>query len=71
MDLVIDANILFAALIKDGKTTEQMFKHRLFAPKYLLLEFGKYETEILEKNQLGIQCNQKHIQKTDNPNTSK
>lgn len=51
MDLVIDANILFAALIKEGKTTEIMFSDelRLYAPEYVFTEFKKYENEILGK----------------------
>lgn len=51
MDLVVDANVLFSALIKEGFTTELMFSDqiRLFAPEFLLEEFFKHENEILEK----------------------
>ena len=51
MDLIIDANILFAALIKDSITVNLIFKKdiHLFAPEYLLNEFSKYKEEILSK----------------------
>jgi predicted nucleic acid-binding protein len=51
MDLIIDANILFAALIKDGVTAKLMFVDRLhlYAPEFLLEEFDKYRDEILKK----------------------
>jgi predicted nucleic acid-binding protein len=49
--LVVDANILFSALIRDGHTRKLFFKDglELYAPEYLFDEFGKYEDEILEK----------------------
>ncbi len=51
MDLVIDANILFAALIKEGVSIELIFNENfhLFAPEFLLEEFAKYKSEILKK----------------------
>jgi predicted nucleic acid-binding protein len=51
MDLIIDANILFATLIKDGVTAKLMFVDRLhlYAPEFLLEEFDKYRDEILKK----------------------
>ncbi|MEK6928389.1 MAG: PIN domain-containing protein [Nanoarchaeota archaeon] len=51
MNLVIDANILFASLIKDGKTIEILLNpfFNFYAPEFLLEEFGKYEKEILRK----------------------
>ena len=51
MDLVIDANILFAALIKDSFTAELLLDEGigLFAPEYLLEEFYEHREEILEK----------------------
>ncbi len=51
MDLVVDANILFAGLIKDNLTAELLFCERLhlFAPEYLFSEFEKYEDLILKK----------------------
>lgn len=43
MDLVIDSNILFAALLKEGGTSEILFKHTLYAPKFIFEEFRKYK----------------------------
>lgn len=43
MDLVIDSNVLFAALIKKGVTSELLFKHTLFAPEFIFEEFKKYK----------------------------
>ncbi|MFO8052177.1 MAG: PIN domain-containing protein [Thermoplasmatota archaeon] len=52
MDLVVDANVLFAALIKDNKTAELLFKDifHLYAPEFLLEEFEKHEDEIIDKS---------------------
>ncbi len=52
MDLVVDANVLFAALIKDNKTAELLFKDmfHLFAPEYLLEEFIEHKEEIIDKS---------------------
>src|SRR3990167_5176246 len=51
MELVLDANILFAALIKDDFTSELLFNDRLhlFAPDFLISEFYSYERLILVK----------------------
>ncbi len=51
MKLVIDANILFAALIKGGLTAELIISDvlQLFAPEFLLEEFSKYQAQILER----------------------
>ena len=51
MKIILDANILFAALIKDSKTTELLFDQRLklYLPDFVLQEFEKYEKELLEK----------------------
>ena len=51
MDLVVDANVLFAALIKDGLTAELLVDTRLklHAPHYLIEEFKRYEQAILDK----------------------
>jgi predicted nucleic acid-binding protein len=47
----VDANILFAALIKDSTTTELMLHEdiHLCAPEYLLVEFEKYRKLIKRK----------------------
>jgi len=51
MNLVIDANIIFAALIKESKTTEIILdiSITLYAPEYVLLEIEQHTKEILEK----------------------
>jgi len=51
MQFVVDANILFAALIKDSKTIELLFSDfaMFFAPEFILEEFHKHKDEILQK----------------------
>ncbi|MFX1275688.1 MAG: PIN domain-containing protein [Promethearchaeota archaeon] len=51
MKLVVDANILFAALIKEGKTAELLVSEKLelYAPEFLFTEFAKYEELVLNK----------------------
>ena len=51
MKLIIDANILFAALIKGGLTAELIISDelKLFAPEFLLEEFFKFQNQIIEK----------------------
>ena len=51
MELVVDANILFSALIKDSLTARLLFDDNLtlYTPDYILEEFAEHEQEILEK----------------------
>ncbi len=51
MKLVIDANILFAALIKGSLTADLIISDelQLYAPEFLLEEFSKYQNRIIEK----------------------
>jgi predicted nucleic acid-binding protein len=51
LKLVVDANILFASLIKESFTAELILsdKLNLFAPEFLFDEFTKYEPYILDK----------------------
>ncbi|MHA1273981.1 MAG: PIN domain-containing protein [Promethearchaeota archaeon] len=51
MRIVIDANILFAALIKNSLTAKLLISEPLqfFAPEFLFEEFAKYEDFILKK----------------------
>ncbi len=53
MDLVVDANILFAALIKNSFSYSFLFsgKFHLFTPEYIFTEFEKHKEEILEKTE--------------------
>ena len=51
MDLIVDANIIFASLIKDSLTAELLFVDRfhLHAPEFLLEELDKYRAFLLDK----------------------
>ena len=51
MDLVVDANILFASLIRDGLTAELLFAEDLdiYAPQFLLEEMDKHRELLREK----------------------
>lgn len=51
MDLVVDANILFAALIKESKTSNLLFSDNfhLYTVDFVFNEFEKHKEEILEK----------------------
>lgn len=51
MDLVVDANILFAAMIKGDFSYLLLFNKdfRLFMPEYVFVELEKHKQEILEK----------------------
>lgn len=49
--LVIDANVLFSALIKNSLTAEIIFEEEIIpsAPEFVIEEFLKYEDLILKK----------------------
>ena len=51
MILIVDANILFSALIKEGPTAKILLNERfdLFAPRFLFEEFENYKETILKK----------------------
>ncbi|MFT4326858.1 MAG: PIN domain-containing protein [Candidatus Woesearchaeota archaeon] len=51
MELIVDANILFAALIKDSKTAHLLLHNSLilYTPEFVLEEFARYKKEILRK----------------------
>ena len=53
MDLVVDANILFAALIKENITSELLLKREihLHAPDFIFTEFEKYRDYIKNKSE--------------------
>ena len=53
MDLVVDANILFAALIKKSVTSDLIVDNslNLYSVEYLFSEFGKYKELILDKTE--------------------
>ena len=52
MDLVVDANIIFAAIIKENKAYELIFdeKLRLFTAEFFFKEFEKHAKEIKKKS---------------------
>ena len=54
MELVIDANILFAALIRKNITSELLLHDdfHFYAPEYLIEEFKKHRTSIKEKTDI-------------------
>jgi predicted nucleic acid-binding protein len=51
MEFIIDANVLFSALIRNSLTAELIFNEglRLYAPDFFIDEFMKYEELILKK----------------------
>jgi len=51
MILIVDANVLFSALIKDSLTAEFIFDNELIlsTPEFIITEFLKYEDLILKK----------------------
>ncbi len=53
MDIVIDANVLFSALIKDSFAYTILFSgsFHLFTPEYIFTELEKHKDEILEKTE--------------------
>ncbi|MEX2682667.1 MAG: PIN domain-containing protein [Candidatus Sigynarchaeota archaeon] len=63
MKIVVDANILFAAIIKDSYTSRLFLVDDLefFAPDFLFMEFEKYEDVIIEKTSRSKEKVQKYI----------
>lgn len=53
MDLVVDANVIFAALIKDSFSSHLLFsrEHHLLTPEYVFTEFEKHKEEIMGKSE--------------------
>jgi len=54
MLLVVDANVLFSALISGGKTADLIFCDwlQLIAPEFLFSELGEHRAELLAKSSL-------------------
>lgn len=58
MLLVVDANIIFSALIKGGKTLDifilnrRINRFKFIAPEYLMVEVEKHIDEIINKTKL-------------------
>ena len=55
MNLVIDANILFSALLRDSGTRNMLLDRRLtlFAPRFLIIEYLKYSDELRKRSGIG------------------
>ncbi len=53
MDLVIDANVLFSALIKESFSCNLLFSGRfhLFTPEYIFTELEKHKEELTNKTE--------------------
>ena len=53
MDLVIDANVLFSALIKESFNYNLLFsgKFHLFTPEYIFTELEKHKEELMNKTE--------------------
>lgn len=54
MKIVVDANILFSALIKDSTTRDLILKYdeQFLIPNYVFIEIEKYKDEILRKSKM-------------------
>ena len=54
MKITVDANILFACIIREGNTRKLWFNSELilFAPRFILEEFEKYKSDIKKKTGL-------------------
>lgn len=54
MQLVIDANAFFSALLKDSLARTLMFDRRLllYSPQFLLIEFKKYREELQQRSKI-------------------
>jgi predicted nucleic acid-binding protein len=52
MEFVVDANVLFSALIKDSLTANMLFEEnvKLFTAEFMIEEFLKYEELLIEKS---------------------
>jgi|SRR3989344_7676508 len=53
MNLIVDANVLFSALIKDSFSSNILLsgKFQLFTPEYIFIEMEKHKEEILNKTE--------------------
>ncbi len=61
---VLDANVVFSALISGKELFVQLFEHnKFFAPDFILVEIDKYKTVILKKSKLPISDLQEFMQK--------
>ncbi len=56
MDIVIDSNILFSALIKDALTRKLILEYEgiFLFPSQIFIEFEKYKDELLIKSKMKV-----------------
>ncbi len=61
MKIIVDANILFSALIKDSKTREIILRSgfEFYTPEFVFEELNKYRKEIMLKSDLNKEDFQK------------
>ena len=54
MKIIVDANIIFSALIKESTTRELILKYdgQFLIPNYVFIEINKYKEEILRKSNM-------------------
>jgi len=54
LDIVVDANILFSALIKDDHIRGLLLfiKHKIYVPEFILDEINKYKEEIIKRGNI-------------------
>ncbi len=52
MNIIIDSNILFSALIRNSKTRKIIFEYEGFFlfPSFIFIEMQRHKTELLEKS---------------------
>ncbi|RLD50803.1 MAG: DNA-binding protein [Bacteroidetes bacterium] len=61
---IIDANVLFSALISGKEIFIKLFENNLFyAPDFILIELDKYKSVVLNKSKLPIDYLQDFIQR--------
>ncbi len=61
---IIDANIIFSALISGKELFVKLFEaNKFYAPDFIMLELDKYKSVILKKSKLPIENLQDFIQR--------
>ena len=61
---IIDANVIFSALISGKEILVRLFENNtLYAPDFILVEIDKYKTVILKKSKMPLENLQDFIQR--------
>lgn len=57
MNIVIDTNVLFSALIKDSYTRKIILEYEFYLlfPEYIFVEFKRYKKEVIKKSGLSLE----------------